>query len=138
MSADAKDTGQDKTPQDEAAQDMTAEGGHGAVPTAGVPVPEGKKGQRSDEWPLWEVFVRARRGLSHNHVGSLHAPDATVALRNARDVYTRRQEGVSIWVVAASSIVASSPDEKDPFFEPAADKAYRHPTFYDIPGGVQM
>ncbi|MDN5761654.1 MAG: 1,2-phenylacetyl-CoA epoxidase subunit B, partial [Microlunatus sp.] len=48
-------------------------------------------------WPLWEVFVRARRGLSHNHVGSLHAPDAELALRNARDVYTRRQEGVSIW-----------------------------------------
>ncbi|MGZ4449374.1 MAG: 1,2-phenylacetyl-CoA epoxidase subunit PaaB, partial [Nocardioides sp.] len=45
------------------------------------------------EWPLWEVFVRSRRGLSHVHVGSLHAPDAEMALRNARDVYTRRQEG---------------------------------------------
>ena len=51
-------------------------------------------------WPLWEVFVRGQRGLSHVHVGSLHAPDAAMALRNARDVYTRRQEGVSIWVVA--------------------------------------
>ena len=47
------------------------------------------------DWPLWEVFVRSRRGLSHVHVGSLHAPDAEMALRNARDVYTRRQEGVS-------------------------------------------
>ena len=46
-------------------------------------------------WPLWEVFIRARRGLSHQHVGSLHAPDAEMALRNARDVYTRRGEGVS-------------------------------------------
>ena len=53
------------------------------------------------DWPLWEVFVRPRRGLSHQHVGSLHAPDAEMALRNARDVYTRRQEGVSIWVVPA-------------------------------------
>ena len=88
-------------------------------------------------WPLWEVFVRSRRGLSHNHVGSLHAPDAQMALRNARDVYTRRQEGVSIWVVRAAQITASSPDEKDPFFAPAADKVYRHPTFYDIPDGVQ-
>lgn len=88
-------------------------------------------------WPLWEVFVRSRRGLSHNHVGSLHAPDAQMALRNARDVYTRRQEGVSIWVVRATQITASSPDEKDPFFAPAADKVYRHPTFYDIPDGVQ-
>ncbi|WP_026257170.1 1,2-phenylacetyl-CoA epoxidase subunit PaaB [Actinopolymorpha alba] len=85
------------------------------------------------DWPLWEVFVRARRGLSHVHAGSLHAPDATMALRNARDLYTRRQEGVSIWVVAATAITASSPDEKDPFFDPAADKPYRHPTFYDVP-----
>ncbi|MBI1758026.1 MAG: 1,2-phenylacetyl-CoA epoxidase subunit B [Actinobacteria bacterium] len=94
-------------------------------------------GERRD-WPLWEVFVRARRGLSHVHVGSLHAPDATLALRNARDVYTRRQEGVSVWVVPASAITASSPDEKDPFFAPAGDKAYRHPTFYDVPDGVRQ
>lgn len=86
-----------------------------------------------DRWPLWEVFVRSRRGLSHNHVGSLHAADAAMALRNARDTFTRRMEGVSLWVVPSSRITASSPEEKDPFFEPAADKAYRHPTFYDIP-----
>ena len=89
------------------------------------------------EWPLWEVFVRGRRGLSHQHVGSLHAPDAEVALHNARDVYTRRQEGVSIWVVPTAEITASSPDEKDSFFDPAGDKAYRHPTFYYVPEGVQ-
>jgi ring-1,2-phenylacetyl-CoA epoxidase subunit PaaB len=88
------------------------------------------------DWPLWEVFVRARRGLSHQHVGSVHAPDAALALRNARDVYTRRGEGVSIWVVPSAAITASSPDEKDPFFDPATDKVYRHPTFYDIPEGV--
>jgi len=91
----------------------------------------------SRDWPLWEVFVRSRRGLSHIHAGSVHAPDAQMALRNARDLYTRRQEGVSIWVVSSSAITASSPDEKDPFFAPAADKAYRHPTFYDIPSEVQ-
>jgi ring-1,2-phenylacetyl-CoA epoxidase subunit PaaB len=88
-------------------------------------------------WPLWEVFVRSRRGLSHSHAGSLHAPDAAMALRNARDLYTRRAEGVSIWVVPSAAITASSPDEKDPFFEPAGDKAYRHPTFYEIPEGVK-
>ena len=87
--------------------------------------------------PLFEVFVRAKRGLSHVHVGSIHAPDATMAVRNARDLYTRRQEGVSIWVVAASDIVASSPDEKDSFFDPAGDKIYRHPTFYDVPEDVE-
>jgi ring-1,2-phenylacetyl-CoA epoxidase subunit PaaB len=89
-------------------------------------------------WPLFEVFVRARRGLSHNHVGSLHAADAEMALRHARDTYTRRQEGVSIWVVPSAVITASSPEEKDSFFDPAADKIYRHPTFYDVPAGVTM
>ena len=88
-------------------------------------------------WPLWEVFVRSRRGLSHVHVGSLHAPDAELALRNARDVYTRRNEGVSIWVVQSKDIAASSPDEKDPMFAPSGDKVYRHPTFYDVPEGVE-
>lgn len=87
--------------------------------------------------PLWEVFVRPRRGLSHGHVGSLHAPDAGLALRHARDLYTRRQEGVSIWVVRSSEITASTPDERDPFFDPAGDKVYRHPTFYEIPDGVE-
>ncbi|NYG58078.1 ring-1,2-phenylacetyl-CoA epoxidase subunit PaaB [Nocardioides daedukensis] len=87
--------------------------------------------------PLWEVFIRSRRGMAHVHAGSLHAADAELALRNARDVYTRRQEGVSIWVVPANRITASSPDEKGSFFEPAADKVYRHPTFYDVPEGVE-
>ena len=49
--------------------------------------------------PLWEVFIRSRNGLSHKHVGSLHAADATLALQAARDVYTRRGEGLSVWVV---------------------------------------
>ncbi|GGB96148.1 1,2-phenylacetyl-CoA epoxidase subunit PaaB [Cellulomonas carbonis] len=88
-------------------------------------------------WPLWEVFVRSRRGLSHQHVGSLHAPDGAMALRNARDVYTRRGEGVSLWVVPSSQVLATTPDEQDPFFDPAMDKAYRHPTFYEVPEGVE-
>ena len=87
--------------------------------------------------PLWEVFVRPARGTNHVHVGSLHATDATLALQNARDLSTRRNEGVSIWVVRSADITASSPEEKDSFFEPSADKPYRHPTFYAIPEGVE-
>jgi ring-1,2-phenylacetyl-CoA epoxidase subunit PaaB len=89
------------------------------------------------EWPLWEVFVRSRQGLSHKHVGSLHAPDAEMAIQNARDVYTRRQEGQSLWVVRSEDIVASSPDEKGELFDPANDKVYRHPTFYQVPDAVE-
>jgi ring-1,2-phenylacetyl-CoA epoxidase subunit PaaB len=88
------------------------------------------------EWPLYEVFLRGKRGLNHVHVGSLHAADPRMALRHARDLFTRRNEGVSIWVVAAADITASSPEEKDPFFAPSGDKVYRHPTFYDIPDDV--
>ena len=90
------------------------------------------------EWPLWEVFVRGKRGLSHTHAGSVHAADAPMALRNARDVYTRRNEGVSLWVVPSAAITASSPDEKDSFFDPAADKVYRHPAFYTLPEEVRQ
>lgn len=88
------------------------------------------------EWPLWEVFVRSKQGLEHKHSGSLHAVDAAQALQMARDVYTRRQEGVSIWVVPSTQITASAPDEKAELFEPMADKIYRHPSFYDIPDEV--
>ena len=53
------------------------------------------------EWPLWEVFIRSRNGLDHKHCGSVHAADPSMALKNARDVFTRRMEGVSVWVVRA-------------------------------------
>jgi ring-1,2-phenylacetyl-CoA epoxidase subunit PaaB len=87
-------------------------------------------------WPPYEVFVRSKRGLNHVHVGSIHAADAEMALRHARDVYTRRNEGVSIWVVPSAEITASSPEEKDSFFDPSGDKIYRHPTFYDVADDV--
>ncbi len=89
------------------------------------------------EWPLFEVFIRARAGLEHKHVGSIHAADECMAIEHARDVYTRRLEGVSIWVVPSASITASDPQEAEALFEPAKDKVYRHPTFYDIPDEVK-
>jgi ring-1,2-phenylacetyl-CoA epoxidase subunit PaaB len=118
--------------------DVTAESGPGGVPLptgSAEPVGSGPK-PLSRDWPLYEVFVRSRRGLNHVHVGSLHASDAEMALHNARDLFTRRNEGVSIWVVKSADITACSPDEKDPFFAPSGDKVYRHPTFYEIPDSV--
>ncbi|KON79783.1 1,2-phenylacetyl-CoA epoxidase subunit B [Azoarcus sp. PA01] len=89
------------------------------------------------EWALWEVFIRSQHGLAHKHVGSLHAPDAEMAINNARDVYTRRNEGLSIWVVPASEVTASSPADKEALFEPANNKIYRHPTFFPVPEEVK-
>src|SRR5690242_7687204 len=94
-------------------------------------------GSMSAEWPLWEVFIRSQHGLAHKHVGSLHAPDAEMAIRNARDVYTRRNEGISIWVARSADIHASSPGDRAPLFEPSNDKVYRHPTFFPMPDEVK-
>jgi ring-1,2-phenylacetyl-CoA epoxidase subunit PaaB len=90
-----------------------------------------------ENWPLWEVFIRSKQGLNHKHVGSLRAADSDMAINNARDVYTRRSEGISIWVVQSKLIVASDPNEAHSLFEPSNSKVYRHPTFYDVPDGVE-
>jgi len=95
-------------------------------------------GGRGADWPLWEVFIRSKQGLDHKHVGSLHAAGAQMAIENARDAYTRRMEGVSIWVVESKYIHASNPEEAGELFEPAIDKIYRHPTFYDLPDEVNQ
>ena len=92
--------------------------------------------QAGADWPLWEIFIRSKQGLDHKHAGSLHAADAKMAIENARDVYTRRMEGISIWVVESKFIHASNPDEAGQLYEPANDKIYRHPTFYDLPDEV--
>ncbi|MCX8020827.1 MAG: 1,2-phenylacetyl-CoA epoxidase subunit B [Chitinophagaceae bacterium] len=105
------------------------------MPDAGGGV-SGHDTAKATDWPLWEVFIRSKNGLEHKHVGSLHAADARMAIENARDVYTRRMEGVSIWVVESKYIHASDPEEAGELFEPAKDKIYRHPTFYQLPDEV--
>ena len=91
----------------------------------------------ASDLPLWEVFIRSQHGLAHKHVGSLHASDAEMAINNARDVYTRRNEGVSIWVVPSASITATAPQDKEALFDPANSKIYRHPTFFPMPDAVK-
>lgn len=118
--------------KEQSANDNESPKGKGSAKMA---FPEGEA--RDGAWPLWEIFIRSKQGLDHKHVGSLHAADAQMAVENARDVYTRRQEGVSIWVVESKYIHASNPDEAESFYEPANDKVYRHPTFYDLPDEVK-
>lgn len=92
---------------------------------------------KDSQGPLWEVFVQKKAGQPFVHCGSLHAYDKEMALQNARDLYTRRNEGMALWVVPSAAIVASSPEDVGPFFDPANEKVYRHPTFYQIPEGVK-
>jgi ring-1,2-phenylacetyl-CoA epoxidase subunit PaaB len=89
------------------------------------------------QWPLWEVFAQPKAGEPHEHVGSTHAVDPESALQNARDVYGRRGNVVSLWVVPSDAITASTPEDQGPFFAPGEDKIYRHPQFYKVPRGVK-
>ncbi len=105
--------------------------GAGETPKSSAPA-----GTNEPAWPLWEIFIRSKQGMDHKHVGSLHAVDAAMAIENARDVYTRRMEGVSIWAVESKHIHASNPGDADSMYEPAKDKIYRHPTFYELPDEI--
>lgn len=110
--------------------------------TYDVPVAPGESGDiaetietGAEAWPMWEVFVRARRGIAHVHIGSLHAPDPETALQNARDVYTRRGEGVSVWVIPSDDVHAFEPEDAADYVD-ANEKIYRHATTYEIPDEV--
>jgi ring-1,2-phenylacetyl-CoA epoxidase subunit PaaB len=54
--------------------------------------------------PRFQVFLQAKPGLPHQDAGSVHAPDPEMALLNARDVFVRRPECASLWVVPAEAI----------------------------------
>ena len=81
---------------------------------------------------VWEVFIQPKSGAQFQHTGSVHASDKEMALQNARDLYTRRQEGSCIWVIRAEDIISSNPEDREPFFDPADDKVYRYPTFFKV------
>ncbi|HTO06534.1 MAG TPA: 1,2-phenylacetyl-CoA epoxidase subunit PaaB [Myxococcota bacterium] len=82
------------------------------------------------EWALWEVFVQEKTGQPHEHAGSVHAPDAELALENARDTYARRGPVTSLWVVEARHISSTTPDDSPFLLGPGPAKLYRHPRFY--------
>ena len=84
---------------------------------------------------VWEVFIQSKNGLAHKHVGNVHAEDKVMALDNARELYTRRNEGTGLWLVKAEEIVSVKSGDEESYFEPADDKIYRHPTFYNMPDG---
>ena len=92
---------------------------------------------KDNQGELWEVFIQSKTGLPFKHAGSVHAYDKNMAIENARDLYTRRNEGTGLWVVRSRDIVSVQPKDADSFFDPANDKIYRHPTFYEVPEGVK-
>lgn len=89
--------------------------------------------EKDSQGDIWEVFIQAKPGMPHKHAGSVHAMDKEMALQNARDLYTRRGEGTSIWAVKSTEIVASNSEDDEAFFDPSDDKIYRQASFYVVP-----
>ena len=77
-----------------------------------------------DQWETYEVFHQSSRGAQHVHVGSVHAPNADMALLFGKEQYARRMKCVNLWVVRTANVTATSYDDSD-MFEPALDKSYR-------------
>lgn len=86
---------------------------------------------------LFEIFIRSRRGLDHKHVGSIYAASPQQAMEYARDCYTRRSEGISLWVVKSSNITASQEGDCESFFDPMDDKPYRHADYCKLPKAIK-
>lgn len=74
------------------------------------------------QWPRYEVFEQEKKGRPHQNAGSVHAPDGEMAMQNARDVFVRRPDCFSIWVVPAGAIYARTAQElaEDPSWRSAA------------------
>jgi ring-1,2-phenylacetyl-CoA epoxidase subunit PaaB len=70
------------------------------------------------QWPRWEVFEKERPDWPYRNAGSVHAPDAEMALENARDVFVRRPRCLSLWVVPASQIFTKTAQELESGREP--------------------
>lgn len=63
------------------------------------------------QWPRFEVFQQDRPERPHRNVGSVHAADAELALLNARDVFARRPNCVSLWVIPVDAIMSRTEQE---------------------------
>lgn len=74
------------------------------------------------QWPRYIVFQQDDAGEPYHYDGSVHAPDAEMALLNARDVFTRRPACIGLWVVRADRIFARTSEEL------AADPGWAEPS----------
>lgn len=63
------------------------------------------------QWPRFMVFQQEAPDQPMLHNGTVHAPDAELAMLNARDVFVRRPEAVAMWVVPAEVIFTQTQEE---------------------------
>ena len=82
------------------------------------------EGGRSD---VFEVFRQEKDGDPMRHAGNVTAPDIELATHYARELYSRRQESVRLWVVPRTQITdLSDPD----LLQPPLDRSFKKPGGY--------
>jgi len=96
-----------------------------ATPGAIAPV------QEHEYWQTYEVFHQEKRGRHHEHVGSVHAPNAEMAQLFAKEQFARRKRCVNIWVVKTADIFATHLEDED-MFSTTPEKMYREAAGYKV------
>lgn len=75
----------------------------------------------------YEVFRQEKEGEPMRHGGSVLAPDPTLALHYAREMFGRRQESIRLWVVRRAEIhELEDPD----LLQPPLDRSFKKPGGY--------
>lgn len=85
----------------------------------------------SEHFQTYEVFQQIKRGTHHQHVGSVHAPNAEMAILFAKEQYCRRGAAVNLWVVKTADVFVTEYQDAD-IFETTEDKLYRDPNSYKV------
>lgn len=86
------------------------------------------------QWPRYEVFEQERPGQPHRNTGAVHAPDAEMAMQNARDVFVRRPACSSLWVVPENQIYAWTAEtlQSDRYWQTETLMVMLAPTAYEV------
>ena len=92
---------------------------------------EGAIVQEGENWNAFEVFHQEKRGAHHEHVGSVHAPNAQMALIFAKEQFGRRKKCVNLWVVRSADILAFDAEDED-MFANNAEKTYRDASGFKV------
>ena len=83
--------------------------------------------EQSGALEAWEVFRRDKEGDPMRHGGSVMAPDATLAVHYAREMFGRRQESDRLWVVRRADIHDLADQD---LLKPPLDRSFKKPGGY--------
>jgi ring-1,2-phenylacetyl-CoA epoxidase subunit PaaB len=77
----------------------------------------------------YEVYIQYKEAKGYFHVGSLRAPNSELALDQAKEVYTRRDDCIDFFIVPSQHLYRLDGKQTD-LLKIAADKEYRKPGYF--------